>query len=463
MSWGIELPFDADYVTYVWVDALLNYLTGIGYNPASDADQAWRDWWPAQYHIIGKDILTTHAVYWSTMLLALGIPLMQTLYAHGWWTSNDGAKMSKSLGNTIDVALLTEVFGVDATRYFFMREIAFGADGGFSYEAFLLRYNADLANDLGNLAHRGLSMTAKWLGGKVPLLGDTTEVDHALRDVAEKAVLGYEAEIEQLHFSKALDHLWSLVRAGNKYIDDVEPWALNKAGDTVRLATVKRHVLEVCHLAALMLVPVLPTKSRELLAKLGRDEASTQADIGHIFDRAQAGKLSLDMLVDDAPLEVGDPLFPRFREMPDKIAALFATSAEADPHATKKPSKRASKKDKYKSAAASGAGDGLIDIAAFAQVKLRTGKVLTASPHPNADKLLVLSVDIGEAEPRQIVAGIAGKFSPEQLVGRRVVVVANLAPAKLRGVESQGMLLAAGDKDVIDLVTVAAEPGEVVR
>ncbi len=466
MSWGIELPFDSDYVTYVWFDALLNYLTGIGYNPDQEGDQAdaWRTWWPAQYHIIGKDILTTHAVYWSTMLFALGIEPMQTLYAHGWWTSSDGAKMSKSLGNTIDIDLLTEVFGVDATRYFFMREIAFGGDGGFSYEAFLARYNADLANDLGNLAHRGLSMTAKWLGGKVPPVGPSEPVDDALLKVARAAVLGYESEIEQLHFSKALDSLWTLVRAGNKYIDDVEPWALHKRGEMDRLATVKRNVLEICHLAALMTVPVMPTKSRELLTKLGRETEGIAEDASQMFARAHAGDLSFDMLTDGAALEVGEPLFPRFREMPEKVAALFAAPAEqAAAIEDKSRSKNSSKKKRKDSAGTDEPADGLVDFATFSKIALRTGKVLSAEAHPNADKLLVLKVDIGEAEPRQIVAGIASKFQPDELVGRRVVVVANLKPAKIRKVESQGMLLAAGDKDVIDLVSVDAEPGEIVR
>jgi methionyl-tRNA synthetase len=389
---------------------------------------------------------------------------MQTLYAHGWWTSNDGAKMSKSLGNTIDIDLLTEVFGADATRYFFMREIAFGSDGGFSYEAFLARYNADLANDLGNLAHRGLSMTAKWLGGQVPPVGPSEPVDDALLEVAQAAVLGYESEIEKLHFSKALDSLWTLVRAGNKYIDDVEPWALHKRGEMDRLATVKRNVLEICHLAALMTVPVMPTKSRELLTKLGREPEVIAEDTTKMFARAHAGDLSFDMLTDGAALEVGEPLFPRFREMPEKVAALFAApAAEGALVEDKSRSKSSSKKKRKESAGTDEPADGLVDFATFSKIALRTGKVLSAEAHPNADKLLVLKVDIGEAEPRQIVAGIASKFQPDEIVGRRVVVVANLKPAKIRKVESQGMLLAAGDKDVIDLVSVDAEPGEIVR
>ena len=253
MSWGIELPFDSEYVTYVWFDALLNYLTGIGFHP--DGDTGYQKWWPGTVHLIGKDILTTHAVYWSTMLLAMKIPLVDCLYAHGWWTSTDGAKMSKSKGNAIDIDLLVQEFGSDATRYFFLREKAFGADGGFSYEGFMSRYNVDLANDLGNLVHRGLSMTTKWLGGVVPAKGQWTELEEGIAKEVAAAILEFDRGLDMvdlaaedssapaLQINKALSAVGTIVSAGNKYIDITEPWALNRKGETERLKTVKRFVL----------------------------------------------------------------------------------------------------------------------------------------------------------------------------------------------------------------------------
>ncbi|MFT7520646.1 MAG: methionyl-tRNA synthetase, partial [Kiritimatiellia bacterium] len=219
MEWGIELPFDSDYVTYVWFDALLNYLSGIGYHPDPALAGDWEQWWPATFQLLGKDILTTHSVYWSTMLMAMEVPLAECLYAHGWWTSADGDKMSKSQGNAIDIALLEREFGADPCRYFFLREKSMGADGGFSYAGFLTRYNADLANDLGNLAHRGLSMTDKWLGGVVPASGDLEPIDVELRRTAANAIRGFREHMDELAFSRALESLWLMVKAANKYIE----------------------------------------------------------------------------------------------------------------------------------------------------------------------------------------------------------------------------------------------------
>ena len=451
MSWGIELPFDAEFVTYVWFDALLNYLTGTGYHP--DGDDAYLDLWPADFHVLGKDILTTHAVYWCTMLLAMEVPLPKCIYAHGWWTSNDGAKMSKSLGNTIDVSLLAKEFGVDPTRFFFLREIRFGADGGFSYDGFLTRYNADLANDLGNMAHRGLSMSQNWLGGAVPEWGPLEPADQALRDRAAQAVVDFDRHLVAMHFSEALEALWDLVRAGNKYIDEQQPWALNKAGNTERLGTVLRHVLEICFFAGTLLSCVMPTRSADLLGRLGRSNEAASDWLRSTL----AGDTSrvLNALPAGLKFTVGDPLFPRFREMPEGIAKLLVAS-EPEP----KPKK--AKKKAPKAAAKSAAAEP-IAFEDFQKVQLCSGRILEVQDHPNAERLFVLKVDIGEEAPRQIVAGIKSRYSADELVGRTCVVVANLKPAKLRGVESQGMLLAAGAKEVVDLVSVGAEPGTIVR
>lgn len=448
MSWGIEIPFDRDYVTYVWFDALLNYVTAIGYRGEGVPER-----WPANVQLVGKDILTTHAVYWSTMLMALELPLPQTIFAHGWWVSADGQKMSKSLGNTIDVDLLVDAFGTDALRFFLLKEIAFGEDGKFSYDGFLKAYNADLANDLGNLAHRGLSMIGNWLGGVVPAYGPETGFEAPIVALAGDVVRRFADGMNGLRPQAAMEALAELVRAGNKYVDDTKPWALNKEGSPT-LTTSLRTVLELSYIAATLLLPVTPAKAGELLAKLGRSPQEAAADLC----RWLAEGVTLRALPDGGSLTVGDPLFPRLREMPtpivEELARIAALAAEQAPPPPKKAEKKA--KPVFEQPAEIAYED-------FAKIKLRSGVVRSAEKHPSAERLLVLQVDIGEDKPRQIVAGIASKFAPEALVGRSVVVVANLAPAKLRGVESQGMLLAAGADEVIDLVGVGAGPGEVVR
>ena len=434
MSWGIELPFDPDFVTYVWFDALLNYLTGAGY-----PDGDWERWWPADVQLIGKDILTTHAVYWTTMLMALELPLPRQLFAHGWWVSSDGGKIGKSEGNAIDVSLLCDTFGVDATRFFFLKEVKFGADGAFSYEIFLSRYNADLANDLGNLAHRALNMTGKWLGGTVPERG---EADPELVAVARVAVQDMVEGMAALQYKDALEGLFALVGAGNKHVEATKPWDLHRAGRHDELRGVMRDLLEICAFAGAMLLPVMPTKGAELLAKVGLSFEQGEALVRELV----AGGAPLQALTPGVEVPVGDPLFPRHREMPEAIARLFAKEEEE-------------------------ASEGPIPLPDidwiafpdFEKVQLRVGKVLAAEEHPNADKLLVLQVDVGEARPRQICAGIKSRFACAELVGRNVVVVVNLKPRKMRKLMSEGMILAAGSDAVLDLVSVDAPPGEVVR
>ncbi len=441
MGWGIEIPFDRDYVTYVWFDALLNYLTAAGWFPLRNVADTW---WPAAVHLVGKDILTTHAVYWNTMLLAIGLPLPKTLLAHGWWVSGDGRKMSKSLGNVIDVDLLCDAFGVDALRWFLLREIALGADGTFSYDGFLVRYNADLANDLGNLAHRGLSMTTQWLGGVVPERGPLGPEEEGLDIFARATVSTFDTAMRALQPSVALAAAIALVSAGNKYIDTRKPWALNREGRVDELRTVQRTTLELCHLVAALLGPVMPEKTRELLAKLGRDDDTARTWLQTVL----SGAPPLDGLTTGAPVRVGDPLFPRFRELPAAIAALFSAPPEPEPPpmAELAPTKP------------------VITYDDFSKVDLRVARIVACAPHPNADRLLVLTVDAGEPTTRTIVAGIRSKFAPEQLIGRNIVIVANLAPAKLRGVESQGMLLAASAGDLLcDVIGADAPPGSLVK
>jgi len=466
MSWGIELPFDKDYVAYVWFDALLNYITALGYTPTGESGANFTKFWPASVHLVGKDILTTHSVYWSTMLFALGLEPAQCLYAHGWWTI-EGRKMSKSLGNVVDPNLLIDCYGADPVRYFLLREIAFGGDGDFSHDGFMLRYNADLANDLGNLAHRSLSMTGKWLGGVVPKLDAGGEEEAALDALCAETLAGFTAELEALQFSRALEILWTLVGAGNKYIDTLEPWALNREGKMERLAGVMRRCLEICRVASVLLAPFCPDKARELAEKLGD------------FDMSPSTAGTLDGLTEGAAVAAGEPLFPRMMELPERIsqvrdAALAAADAEADAAAAKKSAasknKNTPKDGKTMSAEPKNTESETEEIPRikfedFAKVALRSGKVVSAVQHPNADRLLHLMVDVGEDEPRSIVAGIANRYKPEELVGQTVVVVINLKPAKLRGVRSEGMMLAAGGSNVQGLVTLSEDcaPGTIVR
>jgi len=468
LSWGVPLPFAPDYVTYVWVDALTNYISAVGYG----SDEArFAEHWPADYHLVGKDILTTHAVYWSTILFALGLTPAHHIYAHGWWTV-EGEKMSKSLGNVVDPFLLVDSYGPDPVRYFVLRELPFGLDGGFVQNAFLTRYNADLANDLGNLAHRALSMTERWLGGKVPALDAPTEGDAALEALTADVARRFREEIEALQFSRALEALWELVRAGNKYIDSEEPWRLNREGRTGRLAGVMRRCLEVCRVAAQHLWAVCPGKSQELAGKLGLSTLDATA-----LDR-------LDGLAEGGPVVTGEPLFPRLLELPEGIraamdrAGVVATSTgfakgekpAKPPKAEKAPAPPTAKTAGDKPAMAETAAPETaeipqIGIEDFQKIQLRAARVLSATRHPSADRLLVLSVDVGEPEPRTIVAGIASRYAPEDLVGLTVVAILNLKPVKLRGVLSQGMLLAAGGGEVKGMVTVTdpVAPGTIVR
>ncbi|MCK6520134.1 methionine--tRNA ligase [Myxococcota bacterium] len=477
MSWGIPMPFDEDYVTYVWFDALLNYVsaTGIHDDPAAFALR-----WPADFQLLGKDILTTHTVYWGTMLFAMGLEPARCLYAHGWWTV-EGQKMSKSLGNVVDPNLLVDAYGPDALRYILMSEKAFGADGDFSHKAFLLRYNAELANDIGNLAHRAISMTEKWLGGVVPALDADRDEDHALSAASAMAVSRFMESVDALDYRGAVEALVTLSSAGNKYIDSMAPWALNKAGDTARLGGVLRRTLELCRVVGTLLTPFCPNKGAELLRRLSAGEPRLTDDLAQLDRLAEGGALSL-----------GEPLFPRLDELPPAIQAALEKASESaalrslQVHAPM-PTAKAEKPPKAEKAAkapnppakaapaapevkmsettTSPEASAQIVYDDFAKVQLRAGRVVEAARHPNADRLLQLKVDVGEAEPRTIVAGIADRYAPEELVGLQVVVVVNLKPVKLRGVMSHGMLLAAGGEGVRAMVTTteAIEPGTIIR
>ncbi|MBM4389609.1 MAG: methionine--tRNA ligase [Deltaproteobacteria bacterium] len=413
LSWGIPLPFDEDYVTYVWFDALTNYVSALGPERAR--------YWPADAHLVGKDILTFHTVYWFSMLLALGLEPPRQVYAHGWWLMNR-AKMSKSVGNVVNPSVLLDDFGPDAVRYFMLREIPFGYDGEYSDAAFLLRINSDLVNDFSNLVHR----VSKWAATPLGPAAGFTAGDEALLDVARRATATFRTEIEGLQFRQALEGLWELVRATNKYVDSEAPWALAKACNSARLATVLRVVQEVQRMVASHLWCVCPRSCTEVLSRLGL----ATPDL----------RVCLDVLPEGNAARAGDPLFMR-RE-------AKTPPPEPEPPAIKEVPM-----------------SDTITYEDFSRVALRVGLVVSAEKHPNADRLLVLQVDVGETEPRQIVAGIAKHYAPEVLVGKRIVVVTNLAPAMLRGVESRGMLLAAGGADIASLLSPLHEvaPGSIVR
>ncbi len=438
LPWGIPLPFAPEWVTYVWFDALLNYASAIGYG--TDPER-FRRFWPASFHLVGKDILTTHAVYWSAMLFALGLDPAECLFAHGWWTI-EGRKMSKTLRNVVDPNLLIDAYGPDAVRYFLLREVAFGADGDFSHRAFQVRYNADLANDFGNLAHRALSMTERWLGGTVPPRSEITAADRDLERLAVETVAGTRAAMEALRFQEALATTWTLVQAGNKYIDTEQPWALQREGRADRLATVMHSVLEVCRIAAVLVWPVCPDKAEALLSRLG-------TRLPRSLDRL-AG---FDTLPPGTPVAAREPLFPRMTELPPAILAVLSTEA-APPVAEAPPVPTEPEPP-----------SDLVSYEEFARLRLVVGTVTAALRHPKADRLLVLTLDVGEPTPRTVVAGIADRYRPEELVGIQVVVVANLKPVTLRGIRSDGMILAAGGASVQGLLglSTAVPPGTVVR
>lgn len=423
-KWGIPVPINDKHVIYVWFDALSNYISALGYD--SDDDKLYQKFWPADVHLMAKDIVRFHTIIWPTILMAAGLPLPKKVVAHGWLLLESG-KMSKSKGNVVDPLVLINKYGVDAIRYFLLREIPFGADGYYSEDALVQRTNTDLANDYGNLVSRTVAMIEKYFDGKIPAAKEEGDHDQELKELAVKTpdeVAGY---MDALDFSNALSTVWKLVNRANKYIDETMPWALAKdPAKKDRLASVMYNLSEVIRIVTIMIKPVMPQVPDKVWLQLGVNSAENIS-----WENTAWGGIKENQQVDR-----GESLFPR---IDNKEKKEKQKGKEVANHQPKEEPKKTN--------------DSEISIEDFAKLDLRVAEVLSCEKVEKTEKLLKLEIKIGE-ETRTLVSGIAKHYNPDEMIGKKVIVVANLKPAKLRGILSQGMILAASDNDKLEVLTI---------
>lgn len=431
-TWGVPVDFDPKHVVYVWVDALTNYITSLGYDADGNHGENFKKYWPADVHIIGKDILRFHTIYWPIILMALDLPLPKQVFGHPWLLVGDG-KMSKSKGNAIYADELVHYFGVDAVRYFVLHEMPFAQDGTITWDLMVERVNSDLANVLGNLVNRTISMQNKYFGGVISNPLEKEAIDEELISLALDTPKRVEKAMDTLHVGEAIDEIFALLKRCNKYIDETTPWVLGKdESKKDRLATVLYNLMESIRIAAVLLSSYMPETSEKILDELSTSQRDAES-------LKEFGMLECGRTVDSKP----EILFARI-DMKE-----FMEKLEADKKAQEKAEEKASKEDKKDVKEE-------ISIEDFTKVELKVGTIISAEKHPKADRLLVEQIDLGD-ETRQIVSGIAKSFKPEEVVGKKVVVVTNLKPVKLRGVESQGMILCASTEDDLDIVSIAKD------
>ena len=426
-DWGIKVPFDPKHVVYVWFDALVNYISAL--SPFDGDGELYKKYWPADLHLVGKEIVRFHTIIWPMMLMSLELPLPKKVFGHGWMIV-DGTKMSKSLGNVIDPIPLIDTYGADSLRYYLLSEITLGNDGNFTLPNFVTKINADLSNDLGNLLNRTIAMIEKYHGGVITKCDDMDDLDRDVSTLAVQTAKDFEAAMENMELNKAIKTVWSFIGRMNKYIDETMPWALAKEEDKQdRLATVLYNLIEGITIGASLLEPFMPETSKKILAQINAQPRAFE-------DMTEFGKYPSDNKVTEKP----EILFARMdiKDVMEKVEEIKAaqkaeTAEEKYPEVEKKPE---------------------ITIDDFDKVQIQVGEVIKCEPVPKAKKLLVSQIKIG-AETRQIVSGIAKYYKPEEMVGKKVAVITNLKPCKLCGVESQGMILAAGDDEGnLSVVTV---------